>query len=213
MNIVEKEQDIVLDNDIVKLLNENKNVIELIVKHGDILSNILNKFDNDTILNMSDTCKTINIDVQHKYTCQPKTWDELHGIIIHRIDDDGTECDLNDIDVSKIEDMSHLFSFTNFNGDISRWDVSHVKDTHGMFSGCNKFNCDISRWDVSNVENMDRMFWYCKNFRQNLDTWDVSNVNDMYRMFYECPTKPKWYDKDKFGIICNNVYEHSRNMQ
>jgi surface protein len=51
---------------------------------------------------------------------------------------------------------------------------------------------------VSNVENIGDMFHLCKNFKQNLDRWDVSNVNNMETAFYECPTKPKWYDEDKW---------------
>ena len=36
------------------------------------------------------------------YTCQPKSKYELQQIILQRIKDEGNECDLNDIDVSKI---------------------------------------------------------------------------------------------------------------
>ena len=136
------------------------------------------------------------------YTCQPKTRDELQQIIIKRINEDGLECNLNDIDVSKIEDMGYLFNaaaydvFNEFNGDISLWNVSNVKDMRGMFNRCEKFNCDLSKWDVSNVINMDLMFDGCENFRQNLDQWDVSNVKDMNYAFFNCPTTPKWYDKN-----------------
>ena len=53
------------------------------------------------------------------YTCQPKNKKELEQIIIERIAKEGHNCDLNDIDASLIEDMSYLFSFNDFNGDIS----------------------------------------------------------------------------------------------
>ena len=49
------------------------------------------------------------------HSCQPKTKEELQEIINERMSDDGLECDLNDIDVSLIDDMSYLFSQSNFN--------------------------------------------------------------------------------------------------
>ena len=92
-----------------------------------------------------------------KYNYFPKTKDELIDIIKQRIEDDGNECDLNDIDVSEITDMSYLFCNSHFDGDISRWDVSNVKNMKGMFN-TSKFNGDISKWDVSNVTDMRIMF-------------------------------------------------------
>ena len=130
------------------------------------------------------------------YTCQPTTKEELRGIIIQRIEDDGPECNLNDIDVSKITNMSHLFSanptwrgneiFKDFNGDISLWNVSNVTDMWCMFNKCEKFNCDISNWDVSNVKDMMSMFHECKKFNGYLSNWNVSNVENMYCMFEGC---------------------------
>ena len=138
------------------------------------------------------------------YTCQPTTMYELQQIIIQRIQEDGPDCDLNDIDVSKIIDMSHLFGaniykiFKDFNGDISQWDVSNVKYMYSMFSYCEKFNCDISKWDVSNVKKMEYIFYKCKKFNCNINGWDVSNVKYMTNAFKDCPTQPKWYDKNKY---------------
>ena len=50
---------------------------------------------------------------------------ELIELINRRIANQGPKCDLNDIDVSKVDDMSYLFSESQFNGDISKWDVSN----------------------------------------------------------------------------------------
>ena len=93
----------------------------------------------------------------NKYKYFPKTKDELKAIIKQRIKDEGNEADLNDIDVSKITDMYKLFALTNFNGNISSWDVSNVTDMSYMFYMCNKFNQDISTWDISNVKNLKKI--------------------------------------------------------
>jgi surface protein len=46
---------------------------------------------------------------------------------------------------------------SQFNGDISKWDVSNVTNMEHMFAG-STFNNDISNWDVSNVEGFNGMF-------------------------------------------------------
>ena len=69
---------------------------------------------------------------------------ELRRLINQRIEELGPNCDLNDIDVSGITNMSHLFYRSKFNGDISQWDVSNVVDMTRMFA-CSKFDGDISK--------------------------------------------------------------------
>ena len=98
--------------------------------------------------------------VNYKYF--PETKKELKDIIKQRIKQEGNKVDLNDIDVSKIIDMSNLLEgISSFNGNISNWDVSNVTDMRNMFDGCESFNQDISNWDVSNVTNMRYMFANC----------------------------------------------------
>ena len=128
-----------------------------------------------------------------KYKYFPESKNELKNIIKQRIKDEGNEVDLNDIDVSKIKDMSDLFTENiNFNGDISNWDVSNVTNMNGMFLMCKYFNSDISDWNVSNVTDMTWMFNGCKSFNQDISKWDVSNVKKMTNIFANCPIEEKY---------------------
>ena len=136
-----------------------------------------------------------NKSANYKYF--PQTKEELQDIILQRIKEEGNEVDLNDIDVSKITDMSELFERTDFNGDISNWDVSNVTSMEYMFFVCKSFNQDISSWDVSNVTNMEGMFCECKSFNKDISTWDVSNVKSMDGIFYSCPIEEKYKPKFK----------------
>ena len=120
------------------------------------------------------------------YKYFPESTEELKSIIKKRIEKEGNEVNLNAIDVSIITDMHELFMKTNFNGDISNWDVSKVIDMSFMFYGCKSFNKDISNWDVSNVTNMNCMFSLCNSIIHDLSSWDVSKVITMEFMFCDC---------------------------
>ena len=80
----------------------------------------------------------------HDYKYFPETTEELRDIIKQRIETEGKEANLNDIDTSKITDMSNLFRELDFNGDISNWDVSNVTNMGSMFYKCKSFNQNIS---------------------------------------------------------------------
>ena len=105
---------------------------------------------------------------------------ELKDLIKYVIKEFGIDCNLNWIDVSNITDMAFLFKI-DFNGDISKWDVSNVTNMNSMFFG-SIFNSDISEWNVSNVTNMDEMF-SCSYCNTDISKWDVSNVTSMKGMF------------------------------
>jgi hypothetical protein len=77
--------------------------------------------------------------------------------------------------------MSDLFHNCSFNGDISKWDVSNVKNMSNMFLE-SEFDGDISQWNVSKVDTLQMMFWDAK-FNGDISGWDVSNVKDMGFMF------------------------------
>ena len=115
---------------------------------------------------------------------RPTRKSDLEYIIRRRMEYRGPNCDLNDIDISRVTDLSELFSsvtLREFNGDISQWDTSNVKDMSWMFYQ-SKFNGDLSKWDTSNVRNMKRMFYYSE-FTGDISKWDVSKVTNMECMF------------------------------
>ena len=82
---------------------------------------------------------------------------------------------------SRIVNMQQMFLNSEFNQDISNWDVSNVTNMESMFNE-SSFNQDISNWDVSNVTNMESMFNE-SSFNQDIGNWDVSSVTDMKYMF------------------------------
>ena len=127
----------------------------------------------------------------HKYF--PKTKQQLQQIILERMQEEGANVDLNDIDTSAITDMSHLFDsnisrlFAEFNGKITLWNVSNVTDMQYMFSFCKKFNGNLSGWNLKNVEDAKFMFKLCESFEgKGLEKWDVSNIEVSRGMFFNC---------------------------
>ena len=135
-------------------------------------------------------------------TVVAKDLDHLKRLVLREIGRNGPKCDLNHIDVSRLTDLSCLFSTApgfdldevedpkkrekierdcairaSFDGDISLWDVSHVTDMSGLFMG-SKFNGDIAAWDVSNVKSLVETFMYSV-FNGDISKWDVSNVEYM----------------------------------
>ena len=114
----------------------------------------------------------INKDTSNYYNYHPKTKEELKKLVNNLIKERGNEADLNDIDTSEITDMSYMFTYSKFNGDISNWDVSKVKNMGYMFwdSSFTGKNGDLSNWDVSNVKNMSYMF-NCSPLEKNPPKW------------------------------------------
>jgi surface protein len=56
--------------------------------------------------------------------------------------------------------MGYMFTYSQFNGDISKWNVSSVKNMEAMF-GSSWFNRDISRWNINKNCNVNNMFIEC----------------------------------------------------
>ena len=75
----------------------------------------------------------INKDTTNHYNYHPTTRDELKELVDKLIKERGNEADLNDIDTSEIKDMYRMFYGSEFNGDISNWDVRNDKYMNDIF--------------------------------------------------------------------------------
>ena len=61
------------------------------------------------------------------YKIKVQSKEDLRKLISKTIKEQGNTCDLNFIDVSELTDLSFTFRNSEFNGNISDWDVSNVK--------------------------------------------------------------------------------------
>ena len=64
------------------------------------------------------------------------------------------------------EYVSGLQDRTNFDANITGWDVSNVTSMNHMFVNATSFNQPIGDWNVSEVTNMDAMFHGASCFNQ-----------------------------------------------
>ena len=73
---------------------------------------------------------------------------------------------------------------TNFNEDISKWDVSNVTNMNSNVLRAESFNQPIGDWNTSSVITMSWMFYEAKSFNQSdIGSWDFS-VTSMWNMFW-----------------------------
>jgi surface protein len=141
------------------------------------LNSIVNKILNSLILEEDEKKFMLSLPV----ACYQANDKEIRTLVKVSIEIFGDNCNLNWIDTSNITNIHNVFSFTKFNGDISKWNVSNITNMSMVFSNT-EFTGDISKWNVSNVTNMREMFAHSK-FNGDISKWDVSNVKNMNHMF------------------------------
>ena len=101
-----------------------------------------------------------------------------------------------------VTNMNSMFqNATNFNQNISGWNVSQVTTMNSMFQNATNFNQNISGWNVSQVTTMNSMFQNATNFNQNINDWNVSEVTNMNSMFQNA-TK---FNQNISGWVVSNV--------
>ena len=127
------------------------------------------------------------ISVNIKPSIIKATDETIKDIVKDEIERLGDDANLNHIDVSKVTDFSYcFFNRRHFNGDISKWDVSKMKNCSFMFSA-GVFNCDLGEWNVSNCECFDSMFNENIKFEgHGLDKWNIKKAKSADYMFHKC---------------------------
>ena len=115
-------------------------------------------------------------------------------------------------DVSNATNMNGMFYYANsFNSDLSGWNVSSVSDMSHMFNGASSFNSDLSGWNVSGVVYMSNMFYGASSFNSDLSGWNVSSVGDMSHMFYGAKSFNQnlcaWSDAFPYNAASNIFFE------
>ncbi len=115
--------------------------------------------------------------------------------------------DISNWNVTTITTMNSMFrDAVSFNQDLGDWNVSHVGDMRRMFDGAINFNQDLNSWNVSNVTDMSRMFDTATDFNGNISDWDVSTVTDMSYMFNQADV----FNQDITGWNTSNVTDMTR---
>jgi len=115
---------------------------------------------------------------------------------------------IGDLDICKVNDLSDLFAYSDFNEPLTNWNTNHVYtmermfenntafnqpldhfEVNGvilrqMFSGASAFNQPLESWDMAGAQDLSYMFYGTKAFNQPLNNWNTHNVKNMSYMFF-----------------------------
>ena len=127
------------------------------------------------------------------------------------------------LDVSKVTNMSHLFSNCSLLKeipDILNWNISNVENISNLFYNCTNLISlpDISNWKLDNVTNMSYLFYNCKDIISlpDISNWNTEKVTDMRNLFCQCssletlPDISKWNTKNVTNM--NGLFQHCSNL-
>jgi len=85
--------------------------------------------------------------------------------------------------------MSNMFRASEFNANISSWNMSNVTNMASMFQEAGSFNNGGAAlgWTTIGASgtqvDMSNMFYDARSFNQNISNWNLSNVTNMSNMF------------------------------
>ena len=110
-------------------------------------------------------------------------------------------------------DISYMFSGCSslkILPDISKWDLSYVKNITGLFEGCTslQFIPEISKWNIKNVKSLKCLFCECSSLLSlpDISNWNTNSVLEISYIFCGCsllkviPDISKWKIKNAKNI-------------
>ena len=110
-------------------------------------------------------------------------------------------------DITNVTNISYMFyKASNFNQPIGSWNTSNVTDMYAMFYEASKFDQPIGSWNTSNVTDMGGMFYSAISFNQELNLWNTSKVTSMYAMFFKASLFDKPIGKWNTSNVTNMEY-------
>lgn len=92
--------------------------------------------------------------------------------------------------------MSELFKHSEFNGDISQWNVSKVQCMNNMFYN-SKFNEDISNWNLISLTDMVETFKESK-FTGDLSKQILDKLIELSAAFDNCEGDKPWWNIEDY---------------
>lgn len=85
------------------------------------------------------------------------------------------------------EDISKMFAYaTSFNKPLDAWDMSTVRIAGFLFYNADAFNQPLDSWSAANWEYIEGMFYGAASFNQNINSWNVSLVETFSKLFWGC---------------------------
>ena len=178
---------------------DTKNVIDMssMFENAKNFNQSINEWIVDNVTDMSNMFKDAI-----RFNKELTKWNtsnllDISGMFMNaQLFNNGTSDNLNNFDVSKVKNMSYVFSNSkSFNKDISKWDTKSATTFSHFFHEATNFNQDINlkimndtkrqyfAWDTHNVKDMSYMFDGAKNFNKSISRYITTSVTNMQNMF------------------------------